>query len=275
MTREIDLDTINRATWGSRESLRSYALESTWTDPGEEAAFEWVAKHCTGAPVLDIGVGAGRTVGLMRAISTDYVGVDYTPGLLDRARARFPDADLRNMDARDMSSLPSDHFALAMFSYNGIDSVDYEDRVRILSEMRRVVRPGGYLLFSSHNRHGPGYGERIWKLMPRFTPNPVRLGWRTLQSLRVLPVGIYNYLRHSRGNRDFGGYAIAVGAAHNFGIMIVYMTLAEQKRQLEALGLELDIVFGSTDAQPISPDSDSNAWWLHFIARKLVPSMPQ
>jgi SAM-dependent methyltransferase len=268
MKRTIDLDAINRATWKSRASVRSYAHESTWTDPGEEAAVEWIRAHCSNMPILDIGVGAGRTIGLMKSISSDYIGVDYTPALLQRAHERFPEADLRLMDARDMSSLASDHFALVMFSYNGIDSVNYEDRFRILTEMKRVVRPGGYLLFSFHNLHGPGYGETVWKLMPRFTPNPVRLGWRTLRALHVLPIGLYNYWRHSRDNHDYGDYATAVGAAHNFGIVIVFTTLAEQRRQLERLGLQLEAVFGSSDAQPISPDSDSGAWWLHVIARK-------
>jgi SAM-dependent methyltransferase len=268
MTHIIDFDAINRATWSSKASVRHYASESSWTDPGEQAAVEWVRAHCTNEPILDIGIGAGRTIPLMTSISSDYLGVDYTAVLLQRALERFPQADLRLMDARDMSSLPSNHFSLVMFSYNGIDSVEYEDRVRILGEMERVVRPGGYLLFSSHNRHGPGYGETVWKLMPRFTLNPVRLGWRTLRSLRVLPIGIYNYWRHSRDNRDYGDYAMAVGAAHNFGIVIVYMTLAEQRRQLERLGLHLEAVFGSSDAQSISPDGDSDAWWLHFIAHK-------
>jgi SAM-dependent methyltransferase len=268
MTRTINLDAINRAAWSSHASVRSYASESSWTDPGEQAAVEWVSAHCTNEPILDIGIGAGRTIPLMESISSDYVGVDYTPALLQRALERFPQADLRLMDARDMSSLPSNHFALAMFSYNGIDSVEYEDRVRILSEMARVVRPGGYLLFSSHNLHGPGYGETVWKLLPRFTLNPIRLGWRTLRSLRVLPIGLYNYWRHSRNNFNYGGYATAVGAAHNFGIVIVYMTLAEQRRQLGRLGLDLEIVFGSSDAQPILPDGDSDEWWLHYVAHK-------
>ncbi|HTJ95789.1 MAG TPA: class I SAM-dependent methyltransferase [Pararobbsia sp.] len=268
MTRIVNLDAINRATWGSAASVRSYEGESTWTDPGEQAAIGWISAYCANQPILDIGVGAGRTTALMEPISTDYVGVDYTPALLQRAQARFPHVDFRLMDARDMSSLPSGHFALAMFSYNGIDSVDYEDRFRVLSEMTRVVRPGGYLLFSFHNLHGPGYGEKVWKLLPHFTLNPARFGWRTLRSLRVFPVGLYNYRRYSPANRHYGGYATAVCAAHNFGIVIVYTTLAEQRRQLEQLGLQLEAVFGSTDAQPISPDGDSDAWWLHCIAHK-------
>lgn len=58
-----------------------------------------------------------------------------------------------------MSALPSDHDALTTFSWNGIDCVDYKDREQILKEMYRVTRPGGLVLFSTHNRGGPGFSE--------------------------------------------------------------------------------------------------------------------
>jgi SAM-dependent methyltransferase len=155
------------------------------------------------------------------------------------------------------------------FSWNGIDCVDYEGRMRILQEMRRVTRPGGLILFSSHNREGPGYREPLSRILPVFTYNPVKLAWRSWRTLRRLPIASFNYLRHARLTRDFDGYSIATAAAHNFGIVIVYTTLAHERRQIKELGLELEAVFGSTDAQRIPNDApSSDAWWLHFIARK-------
>jgi SAM-dependent methyltransferase len=269
VNRQSKLDRVNRIAWTSRDAVREFTLEKRYTDLGEQAAFDWLAPRCAGLPLLDIGVGAGRTVGLMKAISNDYVGVDYTEKLLVLARQRYPGTDLRHMDARDMHELPSAHYGLVTFSWNGIDAVDYEDRVQILREMYRVVRPGGYIFFSSHNRNGPGYGETIWKLLPRFTFNPVKLGWRVARSLVRLPVAGFNYARHAPLNRDFEGYSIMTAAAHNFGIVIVYTTLREQKRQLAEIGFETDAVFGSCEGDRI-PDNaqSSDAWWLHFIARR-------
>lgn len=268
---QSELDRINRIAWNSPDAAREFMLDKTFSDPGERAAFEWLTPRCTGAPLLDIGIGAGRTIALMTAISNDYTGVDYTLKLLEIAKARNPGLDLRHMDARDMSALPAGHYGLAEFSWNGIDCVDYDDRVKILEEMYRVVRPGGYVLFSSHNRGGPGYRENIWQLLPRFTLNPLRFGWRTLRSIRRFQLGTLNYMRNVKLNHDYGDYAVKTAAAHNFGIVIVYTTLREQRRQLAQIGFQCDAVFGSCEGNCITDDMEaSDAWWFHFIARKPV-----
>ncbi|MEX3760303.1 class I SAM-dependent methyltransferase [Paraburkholderia phenoliruptrix] len=269
MNSQSELDRINRVAWNSRDAARVFTADKTFSDAGEEAAFDWLAPRCSGAPLLDIGIGTGRTIPLMLAMSNDYTGVDYTPKLLEMASSRYPGRDLRHMDARDMSELPSDHYGLAAFSWNGIDCVDYGDRVKILKEMYRVVRPGGYVFFSSHNRGGPGYRENIWQLLPHFTFNPLKLGWRTLRSMRRFQLGTLNYVRNVKLNRDYGGYSVKTAAAHNFGIVIVYTTLGEQRRQLAEVGLQCDAVFDSCTGNRIADDvNESDAWWFHFIAHK-------
>ncbi|WP_144143190.1 class I SAM-dependent methyltransferase [Paraburkholderia sp. BCC1884] len=269
MISQSELDRVNRVAWNSADAARVFTLDKTYSDLGEQAAFEWLAPRCAGEPLLDIGVGTGRTIPLMTAISNDYTGIDYTQKLLDMAKTRHPQRDLRHMDARDMSTLQSGHYGLAEFSWNGIDCVDYSDRTKILEEMYRVVRPGGYLLFSSHNRGGPGYQENIWQLLPHFSVNPLKLGWRTLRSMRRFQLGTLNYVRNMKLNRDYGGYAVKTAAAHNFGIVIVYTTLPEQRRQLAQVGLHCDAVFGSTEGNRIDDDVDeSDTWWFHFIAHK-------
>jgi SAM-dependent methyltransferase len=262
-------DLINRRTWGSRQALDEYAHGASWSDAGEQAAFAWLAPRCRNGPLLDIGVGAGRTIPLMLRLSSDYTGIDYTPTLLARSRARFPHADLRYMDARDMSALPASNYALTAFSCNGIDSVCYDDRERILTEMFRVTRPGGFVFFSTHNRDGPGFRETPLTLLPAFSVNPLRFAWRVLRALRLSPLAIVNYLRHVRLHRDYSGYSIKTAAVHSFGIVIVYTTLTEQRRQLAALGLELDAVFASANGARLADEARStDTWWMHFIAHK-------
>ncbi|WP_027795711.1 class I SAM-dependent methyltransferase [Paraburkholderia acidipaludis] len=269
MDMQLPLDQVNRRAWTTRDALHEFTRGKKWTDAGEQAAFAWIARECHGQPLLDIGIGAGRTIPLMMEISSNYTGIDYTASLLDQARKSFPGLDLRHMDARDMAALPSDHYALTAFSWNGIDCVDYEDRERILEEMYRVTRPGGLVLFSTHNRGGPGFDERPRQLLPRFSINPLRFGWRVLRAARLLPFALYNYRRHLPLHRDYDGYSIRTAAAHMFGIVIVYTTLPEQRRQLNALGFDVDAVFGSCDGQLIAPEArTSDAWWLHFVARK-------
>jgi SAM-dependent methyltransferase len=269
MNMPIPLDQINQRAWTTRDAFREFTLDKKWTDLGEEAAFAYIARESHAQPLLDIGIGAGRTIPLMMQLSSDYTGIDYTAPLLEQSRQRFPGVDLRHMDARDMSALPTDHYALTAFSWNGIDCVEYGDREQILREMYRVTRPGGRILFSTHNRGGPGFDETPLQLLPHFSINPLRYGWRVMRAARLMPLGIVNYLRHKPLHRDYEGYSIRTAAAHYFGIVIVYTTLPEQRRQLEALGFEVEAVFGSCDGQLIAPQTQtSDAWWLHFIARK-------
>jgi SAM-dependent methyltransferase len=270
MDMELRLDEINQRAWTTRDAFREFTREKKWTDPGEASAFAWVTDECRGQPLLDIGVGAGRTIPMMMQISFTYTGIDYTASLLDQSRKFFPGLDLRRMDARDMSALPSNRYALSAFSWNGIDCVDYEDRERILEEMHRVTRPGGLVLFSTHNRGGPGFDERPLQLLPQFSGNPLRFGWRVVRALRHLPVAFCNYRRHAPLHRDDEGYSIRSAAEHRFGTVIVYTTLTEQRRQLGALGFEVEAVFGSSDGKLIAPETQSSdAGWLHFIARKV------
>ncbi|QBQ98396.1 class I SAM-dependent methyltransferase [Paraburkholderia pallida] len=271
MDMQLPLDRLNRRAWAERDACREFTREAAWTDAGEQAAFARIARECRGQPLLDIGMGAGRTVPLMMQMSSDYTGIDSTSSLLELSHKRFPGVNLLQMDAREMSALPGEHYALAAFGSNGIDGVAYEERVRVLREMHRVTRSGGLVFFSTHNRGGPGFDERPWQLLPRFSANPLRYGPRVLRAARRLPLALWNYRRNVRLHRDYEGYSIRTAAAQDFGMVIVYTTLAGQRRQLDALGFEVEAVYGSSEGDPIAPTQEtSDARWLHFIARKVA-----
>src|ERR1019366_4837129 len=77
------MDLINRRAWSDRATVQSFRHREGWTDPGESAAVEHVRADAANQPILDLGVGAGRTVPLLLSISRNYVGLDYTPELVD------------------------------------------------------------------------------------------------------------------------------------------------------------------------------------------------
>jgi SAM-dependent methyltransferase len=155
------MDEINRRTWRDASTVRWFRRLEGWTDRGERAALELAAVEAKDQPILDLGVGGGRTVPLLRAVSRDYVALDYTPELVAACRQKYPDADVRHGDARDLSRFADGSFRLVVFSFNGIDSVNADDRMTILREVHRVLCPGGLFLFSAHNREGPGHGEKL------------------------------------------------------------------------------------------------------------------
>ena len=140
------MDEINRATWAKKANVHTFARAEGWTDPGERAAIERVVSDVRGQPILDLGVGGGRTVPLLRSLSANYTAIDYTPQLVLACQEKYPTARVLLGDARDLSAFGSDTFKLVVFSFNGIDAVNPDDRGKVLRETFRVLQKGGILL---------------------------------------------------------------------------------------------------------------------------------
>jgi SAM-dependent methyltransferase len=94
-----------------------------------------------GMELLDAGCGAGLALVLARERGATVAGVDAATGLLELARERLPDADLRE---GDLEALPWDDEAFDVAT--AFNSVQYAaDPVAALKEIRRTLRPGGRL----------------------------------------------------------------------------------------------------------------------------------
>ena len=261
-----ELDRINRHAYQQRGVLRQFGSASGWLEPGEREAVLSVGDVARGAPILDIGIGGGRTAPLMREISTDYVGIDYTPEMVELARGRFPDLTFQQMDARNLA-FDAGRFQLVTFSYNGIDSVDLAGRQAILREVHRVLRPGGHFVFSALNhdaaaqaRHWPD-----WSVFRGTGLDPRRL----VRAAAKLVVGGVNRLRRAAMTRDDGEVAMGTISAHNFALVTVFTSPSAQVRQLRAAGFAVDAIF-APDGQrmPVDGMGDATAPWYHFVARK-------
>jgi ubiquinone/menaquinone biosynthesis C-methylase UbiE len=108
-----------------------------------------------GMAILDLGVGGGRTTPYLSGIASRYVGVDYSEGMIDACRRKFPHLEFEVADASDLSRFADASFDSVVFSYNGLDClVPYEKREKCLRECHRVLKPGGFYIFSSHNPRG-------------------------------------------------------------------------------------------------------------------------
>lgn len=264
-----DFDAINRPTWARRDTVRVYERLQGPTDAGEQAAIDFIAARVRDRPVLDIGVGAGRTTGLLLPISRDYVGIDYTSEMVQACRKRHPGVRVEQMDARDLRAFADGQFALVMFSFNGIDSVDRADRVKVLGEVHRVLEPGGLFLFSAHNNDGPGRGEQPQVHVP-FTWNPIKLGWRSMKAIAQLPRSWANHQRLRALNETHADWSVMNAGAHAFGIVVLYTTMAEQKRQLRENGFDCEAVFDNARGQRVFDGADTrDMWWFHYVARKV------
>ena len=196
---------VRESSWDAADVVSRFAASTGFTDPGEAAALRAVAEWA-GGDVLDIGVGGGRTTGLLASSARSYVGVDLSSVMLDVARRRHPDVDLRLGDAADLAGLPDAAYDLVVFSFNGLDALDHAGRGAALQAMARVARPDGRVLFSSLNLDGVSYDERPWRvaggvLGPRFRHH-LRYAASHPSSVRR---SLHNYRRARQESEDAAG----------------------------------------------------------------------
>ncbi|HYZ30669.1 MAG TPA: class I SAM-dependent methyltransferase [Crenalkalicoccus sp.] len=128
-----------------------------------------------GRDVLEVGVGTGLALPHY-APGKRVVGIDLSREMLARARQRVAAerigtvAGLLEMDAEAMAFRDASFdIAVAMFTATVVP-----DARRLLAEMRRVVRPGGALLFVNHFAASGGLR---WRVERSLAPLSRLLGW--------------------------------------------------------------------------------------------------
>ena len=122
--------------------------------------------------ILDIGVGTGRTSIYLAPLASTYQGIDYSPSMVRHMQANRPGIPVQLADMRDLGAFADRRFDFVFAPSNVLDAVGHEDRLRTLAEFLRVLRPGGTLAFSSHNRH---YAHAMNGPHLRWTPyDPIR-----------------------------------------------------------------------------------------------------
>jgi phosphatidylethanolamine/phosphatidyl-N-methylethanolamine N-methyltransferase len=128
-----------------------------------------------GTRVLEVGVGTGLALPRYNA-SKRIVGIDLSTEMLALARERVRSEGLRNVEAlheldAEATGFPDASFDIAVAMF--VASVVPNPRL-LLAEMRRVVRPGGNILFVNH--FAAERGPRWW-LERAMAPASRALGW--------------------------------------------------------------------------------------------------
>jgi phosphatidylethanolamine/phosphatidyl-N-methylethanolamine N-methyltransferase len=128
-----------------------------------------------GRDVLEVGVGTGLALPHYHR-DARITGIDLSAEMLEQARKRVAGAALRNVVAlREMDAEATDFAdasfdtAVAMFVASVVPNAP-----RLLAEMRRVVRPGGNILFVNH--FAAERGPRWW-IERAMAPASRKLGW--------------------------------------------------------------------------------------------------
>jgi ubiquinone/menaquinone biosynthesis C-methylase UbiE len=130
-----------------------YASSSCGTALGqaEKVILHAIDNEFKNMPILEIGVGGGRLVPYLQALSKDYVGVDYSEKMIEVCRKRFENMTFLTCDATNMPMFKENQFSVVVFWGHGLDDVSAHSRLMILRECYRILKTNGILLFSSHN----------------------------------------------------------------------------------------------------------------------------
>jgi phosphatidylethanolamine/phosphatidyl-N-methylethanolamine N-methyltransferase len=137
-----------------------------------------------GRSVLEVGVGTGLALPRYTP-DKRIVGIDLSADMLALARRRVAELGLRNVEGLLEMDAEATEFAdgqfdtaVAMF----VASVVPNPR-RLLAELRRVVRPGGNILFVNHFA---AEGGPRWWVERAMAPASRRLGWHPDFAIQAL-----------------------------------------------------------------------------------------
>ena len=177
-TARVDLGAIKakqRVTWGSGNYAR-VATKVVW--PAEVLCES--AGLQAGWSVLDVATGSGNAALGAARRGCRVTGVDYTPALLERGRARA-EAEMVEIDFRegDAENLPfENNFFDAVLSIFGV--MFAPDHAKAARELVRVCKPGGTIALACWP--SKGFIGDMFKLFSTYAPPapgltpPVRWG---------------------------------------------------------------------------------------------------
>jgi ubiquinone/menaquinone biosynthesis C-methylase UbiE len=113
-----------------------------------------------GLSILDVGCGTGTQLALYRRPSCRLHGIDLSPAMVMRAKAKLgDDADVRLGDGTHLD-FPDESFDVIML-VTVLHEVSPATRGAIVAECRRVVKPGGRILVLDYHT-GPYRFPRGW-----------------------------------------------------------------------------------------------------------------
>jgi SAM-dependent methyltransferase len=258
---------VAESSWGAPDVVARFATHG-FSDAGERMALAAV-EQCARGDVLDIGIGGGRTVGLLAPVARSYVGVDVSTTMLALARRRFPGRDLREADAVGLAGLPDAAYDLVVFSYNGLDALDHPDRAAALRAMARVARPDGRVLFSSLNLDGVSYDERPWRVAGGLLSPRVR--YHVAHAVRhpgTVVRSVQNYHRTRPQGEDGRGWGRRPLRAHEFRFVVHFATMEETVHEAREAGLEVVSAYTDDGRELVPGTARTDADYVHFVCRR-------
>lgn len=108
------------------------------------------------ARALEVGCGYGRLIMVLSEFADEVIGVEREPHLVATARSLLPDVDFRQQDSIPPLRLPALGDASVDFAmtFAVLQHMIDADARAVLDELKRVMRPGGWVLLGEKVESG-------------------------------------------------------------------------------------------------------------------------
>jgi ubiquinone/menaquinone biosynthesis C-methylase UbiE len=255
---QVSPNLVNKTTF-ARADVIEYFQSINELFEAERVLFEKLSATIRNKKILDLGIGAGRTTTYLHLLTTDYTGVDYVPEYAEETSRKFPDAKILCADARDLKEFEDQSFDFALFSYNGLDCISNEDRLKALKEIYRVLKYEGVFMFSSHNRDYQNFKKLPWRRKFEYDAQFLKF---SLYCLYHLPKH-FKMKKHEIYTDD---YALVNDPDHRFSLLLYYISIEKQEKQLAKIGFTGVEAY---DSQGRLVKSDTVSPWIYYLAKKI------
>jgi SAM-dependent methyltransferase len=149
-------DTAAREKW--REKYQKFD-EKRATYDGWLDIFDRAIEHCD-TPIIDLGCGNGNNARYLSQRGKEVIACDYTQKALDLIKENMPEvAKTLCFDMRDDFPF-DDNFTRLIVADLSLHYFTEVDTIRIVNEIKRILRPNGILLMRLNSVNDINYGSR-------------------------------------------------------------------------------------------------------------------
>lgn len=230
----------------------------------EETILNTLKKDLPNMKMLDIGVGGGRTTLHFANLVREYTGIDCSEEMIAACQKRFSDysdgVSFKVCDVRDMAVFEDNSFDFILFSFNGIDYISHDDRLKALAEIKRVLKPGGCFCFSTHNIQSV---HKLFGLKEQFSFQPEApkklIRWFLTRFVFNRNVNVKNL--------DQCRFAVFNDGGERWGVQTYYIKPEEQIKQLRTFFDDIRVYLFESGTE-VGADADLGGIdddWLYYL----------
>jgi SAM-dependent methyltransferase len=110
---------------------------------------DWLIEKVGSGIICDMGCGPGQVGAYLHQQGASAMGIDLSPAMIQQAQQLHPTIPFQVGDMLALTEIADNTFG-GMAAFYSLIHIDYALMVAALTELKRVLRPGGVLLLSFH-----------------------------------------------------------------------------------------------------------------------------